>query len=441
VKLLTLCSHFQASGDNSVNASEEVSRISEQKERRVVKAQNQVSRCARVLLLLDGKLSTKDSKWQEKLLDVITTMQGEGDNDASCAQFLKEELTSAQRESPFNRVEVLEGHRAKEPQLLEIIGQPEPRIGHTREQWYSLASKTMSQEQAEALLEGQVQEQLQNLQELRDATSSLGFFTRTVKALQHGSSGEARSCSVCLEEDLPLSKLAITKCAHTFCLECLRMTVQKFKHCSICRGDLSLKDIRPVAQEMEPSTTSSSTSTSPGAPASSSVSHSNSDMSEEDIKYGTKLGMLVRKLRELKTEDSSAKVILFCQFDDLKRKVMSALREFGIGVTVLQGGVNQRANIIYEWQNNAESASWVLMLSLTQCASGTNLTAANHVVFLHPMLAATAERAVDHELQAIGRARRHGQRSDVVHVWRFVAQNTIEQAITEKHRASLATAG
>jgi len=219
------------------------------------------------------------------------------------------------------------------------------------------------------------------------------------------------------------------------------MTVQKFKHCSICRGDLSLKDIRPVAQEMEPSTTSSSTSTSPGAPASSSVSHSNSDMSEEDVKYGTKLGMLVRKLRELKTEDSSAKVILFCQFDDLKRKVMSALREFGIGVTVLQGGVNQRANIIYEWQNNAESASWVLMLSLTQCASGTNLTAANHVVFLHPMLAATAERAVDHELQAIGRARRHGQRSDVVHVWRFVAQNTIEQAITEKHCASLAAAG
>ena len=27
-----------------------------------------------------------------------------------------------------------------------------------------------------------------------------------------------RNCSVCMEEDLPLQKLAITPCAHTFCV-------------------------------------------------------------------------------------------------------------------------------------------------------------------------------------------------------------------------------
>mmetsp|Transcript_17261 Transcript_17261/g.54185 ORF Transcript_17261/g.54185 Transcript_17261/m.54185 type:complete len:86 (+) Transcript_17261:1072-1329(+) len=56
---------------------------------------------------------------------------------------------------------------------------------------------------------------------------------------------------------------------------------------------------------------------------------------------------------------------------------------------------------------------------------------------MHPMLAPSAEQAVGYELQAIGRARRHGQRRDVVHVWRFVTAETVEQAITQKHQAAL----
>merc|ERR1719162_1354837 len=104
---------------------------------------------------------------------------------------------------------------------------------------------------------------------------------------------------------------------------------------------------------------------------------------------------------------------------------------------MLQGQVGQRANVIREWQQNASSSTFVLMLSLAQSASGTNLTAASHVVFLHPMLAPTAERSVAHELQAIGRARRHGQRKDVVHVWRFVTVGTVEQDLTQRHQSEL----
>ncbi|CAK9090362.1 DNA repair protein rhp54 (RAD54 homolog 1), partial [Durusdinium trenchii] len=101
-----------------------------------------------------------------------------------------------------------------------------------------------------------------------------------------------------------------------------------------------------------------------------------------------------------------------------------------------------RAGIIRDWQNNPQSDTFVLLLSLAQSASGTNLTAASHVVFLHPMLA-PAERAVGYEMQAgkmkraIGRARRHGQRRDVVHVWRFVTADTLEQQITERHQGAL----
>merc|ERR1719310_642549 len=101
--------------------------------------------------------------------------------------------------------------------------------------------------------------------------------------------------------------------------------------------------------------------------------------------------------------------------------------EFGIPTARLQGGTGQRASVIWDWQNNAESSTFVLLISLAQSASGANLTAASHVIFLHPMLAPTEEKAVGYELQAIGRARRHGQKRSTVHVHRFVTVNTIEQ--------------
>merc|ERR1712032_1013536 len=221
----------------------------------------------------------------------------------------------------------------------------------------------------------------------------------------------------------------------------------------MCRQPLSLKDIQPLEAELRPgvqngksllpssslASRSSSSSSSSGPPP---VAMSNaSGTGEDDIarfsKYGTKLATVVLKLQELRASDPLAKVILFVQFEDLKRKVASALNEFGVPTVQLQGSVSQRSGVVRDWQHNQSSANFVLLLSLAQSASGTNLTAASHVVFLHPMLAPTAERAVTYELQAIARARRHGQRRDVVHVWRFVTQGTLEQAITERHQSAL----
>jgi SNF2 family DNA or RNA helicase len=160
-------------------------------------------------------------------------------------------------------------------------------------------------------------------------------------------------------------------------------------------------------------------------------------VNEAAAKHGTKLAAVVRKLQELGAEDTTTKVILFVQFDDLKRKVAVALADFGIPAVQLHGSVAQRSNIINDWQNNPNSQAFVLLLSLAQSASGANLTAAGHVVFLHPMLAPSAETAIGYELQAIGRARRHGQKRNTVHVHRFVTVNTIEQSITERHQAAL----
>ena len=454
-RLMKLCSHFQSgnAADGSRNAKEEVTRIGDQKERRVTRARNQIVRCARVLQLLDCFTPPQDGTaraWRVSLKETVQRMESAGDNDAAAAKALSTEVQEAAREHLSYRLDALDTHRPRDPKLLELMVDtptPEPRFHFGRDVWATFAAKRPAPplEVLEALITTQVEEQRQNVLEYRDATASFEFFSQTVKALQQSDSPEARSCVVCLEEGLALSKLAITKCAHTFCIDCLRATVEQFRHCSICRQELSKKDIRPVSQEIvEPPPTpveASAAASSTEAPAASSASSSAVAPADDRYgAYGSKLQVLARRLTNLRAEDPAAKVILFCQFDDLKRKVTTALQEFGIGTATLRGGVSQRAHVIRDWQNNANSSIFVLMLSLGQSASGTNLTAASHVVFLHPMLASTPERAIGYEMQAIGRARRHGQRRPVVHVWRFVTADTVEQGITEKHQAAIAGA-
>merc|ERR1719424_683646 len=92
-------------------------------------------------------------------------------------------------------------------------------------------------------LVAQVQEQANNLEEFARERASVEFFQRTVDALVADDSPSNRSCVVCLDEGIPLDKLAITPCAHSFCIPCLTMTVEQYKSCSMCRQTLSAKDV------------------------------------------------------------------------------------------------------------------------------------------------------------------------------------------------------
>ena len=402
----------------------------------------------------------RSSPWLVQITAALHKLRakGEGPDAPGCrtADVFDEELHLAYATPPAARLKALEGYRTQEPILLGHLGDPGgPRAfgreaGHSHEQWLAFAQKAVTPQDLAAMIAEQVKEQVQNLKELRDAFASLEFFRRTLAALEENSPASAatRSCTVCLEEDLPVARLAITPCAHTFCLDCLRATVGRHKSCAICRHPLTEKDIRPISSELENRTAGAGPAGLSSACATSSASSSGGvsahEGGPEDAKYrkhqekhGTKLAALVKKLRELRSADPTAKVILFVQFDDLKLKVSEALQECEVPVVQLQGSTDCRGRIIRDWQENSSSDSFVLLLSLAQSASGTNLTAASHVVFLHPMLAATAEKASGYELQAIGRARRHGQLRDVVHVWRFVTADTVEQQITQRHQAVL----
>eukprot|EP00928_Gymnodinium_smaydae_P013265 TRINITY_DN14857_c0_g2_i2.p1 TRINITY_DN14857_c0_g2~~TRINITY_DN14857_c0_g2_i2.p1 ORF type:complete len:1471 (+),score=365.86 TRINITY_DN14857_c0_g2_i2:56-4468(+) len=152
-------------------------------------------------------------------------------------------------------------------------------------------------------------------------------------------------------------------------------------------------------------------------------------------RYGSKIERLVNHVHRIRAEDRDCKIICFVQWEDLKRKIGAALEEFGVEHLTLQGSVWARRNALMRFQYENDSPK-MLLLSLQESASGTNLTAANHVIIVHPMEAATAEEAVAFEMQAIGRVRRPGQQRKI-HVWRFVTIDTIEQEITEEHQREL----
>jgi len=71
----------------------------------------------------------------------------------------------------------------------------------------------------------------------------------------------------------------------------------------------------------------------------------------------------------------------------------------------------------------------VLLLEVDSAnAAGANLTIANNVFFVSPVVSDTQQEYDAWETQAIGRVRRYGQEK-TVKIWRFVAKGTIDEDI------------
>merc|ERR1712050_350122 len=120
---------------------------------------------------------------------------------------------------------------------------------------------------------------------------------------------------------------------------------------------------------------------------------------------------------------SGGKALVFAQWGDLIFKIHAALTKFSIPAAVLAGGAFDRATVLQRFESPDLP---VLLLSLEDSASGTNMAHANHVLLVHPMVATSAEEQGAYEAQAIGRVRRWGQRR-TVQVWRFVMEGTVEK--------------
>jgi len=218
-----------------------------------------------------------------------------------------------------------------------------------------------------------------------------------------------QNCSICFDT---LNNASLTPCGHIFCKECLEMCLQVKKRCPMCKADLSGKEIYSVDSKKD--------------------DESESEPEEDNPlikKYGSKLGKLISIVRTIITNDDN-RIIIFSQWDRMLNLIGKSLSDNGVANSFIKGNVWTRNSAISKFKLGKDSTgedNKVIMLSLSNAASGTNLTEATHIIFVEPINSKNEEvKAI--ESQAIGRACRIGQKNKIK-VIRILTQDTIEEDI------------
>ena len=213
------------------------------------------------------------------------------------------------------------------------------------------------------------------------------------------------NCVICFDN---IENPVLTPCGHMYCYECLNSCLEVKKICPICNGDLKGKDLILINETKE----------------------KKPEIQNPIIKkYGSKLGKIILMIRKLLTVKDN-RIIVFSQWDRMLNLISNSLAENGIENSFVKGNVWNRNAAIKKFKlgiNNKGDENKVIMLSLKNSASGTNLTEATHIFFVEPIDAPKMETK-SIEGQAIGRACRLGQKNKI-NVIRVLTRNTIEEEI------------
>ena len=128
---------------------------------------------------------------------------------------------------------------------------------------------------------------------------------------------------------------------------------------------------------------------------------------------------LVQQLPDLL--EKGHRVLVFSQFTGYLKSISARLAEEGIGHLYLDGSTRNRAEVIETFTSGQEP---VFLISLKAGGFGLNLTEADHVFIMDPWWNPAAEQ------QAVDRIHRIGQDKEV-HVYRLVAEGTIEEKVMQ----------
>jgi SNF2 family DNA or RNA helicase len=151
-------------------------------------------------------------------------------------------------------------------------------------------------------------------------------------------------------------------------------------------------------------------------------------------RYGAKLQKLVDLIHSIPKDQ---RVLVFLQWEDLVPKVSEALDSGKIPHVKLYGSTKTRANVLDKFQQSDSDTARVLLLKINDAsAAGSNLTTANHAIFLGPLFTNSLLNYRAVETQAIGRVRRYGQ-DRTVHIHRLLAMDTIDVTIYEARQKEL----
>ncbi|CAE7819979.1 RAD5 [Symbiodinium sp. CCMP2456] len=409
-KLLQLCSHFSPQ-ELAKDADEACGRLLKAKQQEAAMAKEELRQA---VLWSEGLRRLGNSL---PLRQHAPTASHEMEEAEAIFSFLEAVRKEASRLSPAEHLRLLKGAGSSwQRRLRQKLQRAKEKAEKAPKEGTESESKELLEEFSEAL-----DFEVRAVKNLTEKTRRLRFLQRTLALVGSENSPETsnlRSCSICYEDNLELEQLGITPCAHVFCLRCLHEQVAKNQQCGLCRQPLKKVDIQPLMLEVSQEGERTQEGASPSRFG----------------QFGSKLGAIVLQLQEIKDEDPLAKCIVFCQWESLLQNIAAAFRTFGIRFARLDGSVYARTRTLANFKGRDSASVDVLLLSLEQSASGTNLTCANHVIFVHPMSAQTQQESIAFELQAIGRVRRWGQTRKEIHIWRFCTVGTLEEEITRKHQ-------
>lgn len=240
---------------------------------------------------------------------------------------------------------------------------------------------------------------VQHAQELRS-------FAQNVDDREYGC--DCRDCPRDREADMAVSAL----CGHTICGVCLETLKTNLGLCTAegCKAPVADYHLLRASKLRE------------------SDKDEDAELDEGDAKISSVMQLLSR------IQKNKQQAILFVRYEDQIEELQAACNAHSIRCKAVRDN-NSAAQQVTDFQKQLDPKTWstaIILNAGNSSAAGVNLTNANHVLFLSPLL---TDAQYDYEAQmaqAVGRVRRPGQTRDI-HVYRFVSLDTIDVDILE-HR-------
>ena len=257
-------------------------------------------------------------------------------------------------------------------------------------------------------------------------------------------------CPVCLGEiavtdDVSAPEVCVYPCGHHTCVQCATALIKRARayapplqfarnegrheaclKCVTCRSLAKISDLNYVATvtandlhqltDFVRKSDGNHLTTMFGAPDEHNAGESKLPVNGS---WGTKIEAIVRRIKWLVSRDAQVKILVFSEFEDVLDVVQRAISHNAISFERATTGHKLNSSL----QNFKTSASVrVLLLPLKRAAHGLNLTEAQHVILVEPVLDPGLEA------QAIKRVDRIGQLKPTC-VHRFMIRQTIEETV------------
>lgn len=162
-----------------------------------------------------------------------------------------------------------------------------------------------------------------------------------------GNSGD--ECTICM--DL-IEEPTLTPCGHCFCRDCITTVLSSAgpssNKCPICRSACTAVQLRDKPEEVDASAEDEDEPVAGGADDAGGASGG------KDIEMASKCKMLMKKLKEVREDDPSAKSLVFSHFQPSIEFMKTKLTEAGYTFRTLSGSMSraQRTKALEDFQND-----------------------------------------------------------------------------------------